>query len=253
MHIGKSLHHSIFSLLYFNVRSLLPKIDEFRIICSVSKLDVVCITESWLDSTIDDCEISIQGYSVFRLDRSRHGGGVLIYVKSLFTCSILFKGTTEFECIVINIACSVNPSLGSDVSICLFYRPPGSVYSLLDTLFDTLCNIFVSLASKFFLIGDFNIDFLTPSFLYHKLLSIVTSFNLTQVVKDPTRVCNSCSTLIDLIFVSPSVNIDLCSTIPPLLNSDHFGVHLRVPMKYIKKRPKPIVRKIWRYTLADFD
>ena len=175
-------------LYYFNVRSLLPKIDELRIVCSVSKPDVVCITESWLDSTIDDCEISIQGYSAFRLDRSRHGDGVLIYVKSLFTCSILFKGTTE--CIVINVACFVNPSPGSDVSICLFYRPPSSAYSLLDTLFDTLCNIFVSLASNFYLIGDFNIDFFTPSFLYHKLLSIVTSFNLTQVVKVPTRVCS---------------------------------------------------------------
>ena len=113
-------------------------------------------------------------------------------------------GTAKFQCIVVTMSCFVNPSPGSDVSICLFYRPPGSAYSLLNTLFDILCNIFVSLASKFFLIDDFNIDFLTPSCsLYQKLLSIVTSFNLTQVVKDPTRVCNSSSTLIDLIFVSP--------------------------------------------------
>ena len=89
--------------------------------------------------------------------------------------------------------------------------------------------------------------------MYQKLLSIVTSFILTQVVKDPIRVCNSSSTLIDLIFVSPSVNVNLCSTIPPLLNSDHLGLHLCMSMKCLKKRSKSIVRKIWRYSQADFD
>ena len=103
--ISVSSCNSVFSLLYFNVRSLLPKIDELRIICSLSNPDIICIVEFWLDSTIDDCEISIQGYSVFCLDRSRHGGGVLIYVKSMFTCSVLFKGTAEFECIIIFVSC----------------------------------------------------------------------------------------------------------------------------------------------------
>ena len=108
------------------MHSLLPKIDEHRTTCSLSKPDIVCIAEYWLDDVIDDCEISIQGYSVFRLDHSRHGGGVLIYVKSMFTCSVLFKGTTEFECIVVTVSCLVDRSPGSDVSVCLFYRPPGS-------------------------------------------------------------------------------------------------------------------------------
>ena len=112
----------------------------------------------------------------------------------------------------------------------LVYRPHGSACSLLDTLFDTLCNIFGSLASKLATLTDF----LTPSCsLNHKLLSNVTS---TQVVKDPTRVCNSL-TFTDLIFVSNLVNVDLCSTIPPLLNSDHFGLHLCVS-KCQKKRSK---------------
>ena len=104
------------------------------------------------------------------------------------------------------------------VFVCSIGPPAPLNYSVLDTLFETLCNIFVSLASKVIPIGDFNIDYLIPSgSLYHKLLSIVTSFNLTQVVKDPTQVCNSSSTLIDLMFVSPSVIVDLCSTIPPPL------------------------------------
>ena len=75
----------VLSVLYFNVRSLLPKIDNLRLICAVVKPGIICVVESWLDSSIEDSEISIQGYQVVRLDRTRHGGGLVIYVNSLFT------------------------------------------------------------------------------------------------------------------------------------------------------------------------
>ena len=39
-------------ILYFNVRSLLPKLDDLRIICSLHSPDIVCITESWLDGSM---------------------------------------------------------------------------------------------------------------------------------------------------------------------------------------------------------
>ena len=71
--------------MYFNVRSLLPKIDNLRILCSVHSPDIICVVESWLDSDITDSEISIQGFSIIRLDRCRHGGGVLMYVKTVFS------------------------------------------------------------------------------------------------------------------------------------------------------------------------
>ena len=38
------------------------------------------IVESWLDDTVLDSEVSIQGYTPCRLDHSRHGGGVMIFV-----------------------------------------------------------------------------------------------------------------------------------------------------------------------------
>ena len=98
------------------------------------------VSQSWLDSTIDDCEISIQGYSALCFDRSRHGGGVLIYVKSLFTCSILFK-TTEFECTVINVACFINPSPGSDVFVCFIGLP--ALLTLCWTLYLIPCAIYL--------------------------------------------------------------------------------------------------------------
>ena len=58
---------SSLNVLYFNVRSLLAKLDELRILCSSFSPDIVCIVETWLDDNIDDTEVSIQGYHVYRL------------------------------------------------------------------------------------------------------------------------------------------------------------------------------------------
>ena len=213
------------NLLYFNVRSLLPKIDYLRIICSLYSPDIVCIVETWLDDSILDSEISIQGYSLCRLDRNRHGGGVLMYVKCVFTFSVIFKGTQDFECLILSIFS--NGSRSPDFTVVLFYRPPNSGHIPLDKLFTTLCNIFVTLSMNLYLLGDFNVDFFVPTTpLYHKLLSIVSSFNLTQVVSEPTRVSSCSSTLIDLIFVSSITFVQSCTTIPPLGNADHYGLLL---------------------------
>ena len=137
--------------------------------------------------------------------------------------------------------------------LALFYRPPGSNSSSLDTLFSTLCNFNPNIFVNACIVGDFNIDFLSPlNFLYNKLLSVMSSFNLTQVVSKPTRIVNDCSSLIDLAFVSVPGMVQSCETIPPLANSDHLGIHLIMPTKLKKNPLKPQLQKVWRYNLADF-
>ena len=139
------------------MHSLLPKIDNLRFLCVLHSPDIICIVETWLDDTILDSEVSIQGYNHYRLNRSRHGSGVLIFVKNMFTFSLLFKGTLNCECLVMSVTCC--SSISPDFTIALFYRPPSSGQESLDSLFSTLCNIFLLSSCKFYLVGDFNIDF----------------------------------------------------------------------------------------------
>ena len=81
----------------------------------------------------------------------------------------------------------------------------------------------------------------------------MSSFNLTQVISEPTRIVNDCSSLIDLAFVSIPGMVQSCKTIPPLGNSDHLGIHLTMTTKLKKNPLKPQLRKVWRYNLADFN
>ena len=241
-------------MLYFNVRSLLPKIDDLRTICALYSPDIVCIVETWLDNTVFNSEIAIQGYSIHRLDRSRHGGGLLIFVKSVYVCSMLFKGSVDFECMVMSVSCGKNNYCTSpDLTTALFYRPPNAGHAPLDSLFSTFCNLFTVCSCNLYLVGDFNIDFISKlSPLYHKLLSIVSSFNLTQVVTEPTRVTSSTMTLIDLIFVSSINSVKSCVTVSPLANADHFGLQLILSISSLRRLQKSVPRKLWRYSLADW-
>ena len=48
----------------FNVRSLLQKIEEFRLLLKTAQFDIFCINESWLDDSVISPEMDVIGYSV---------------------------------------------------------------------------------------------------------------------------------------------------------------------------------------------
>jgi len=48
---------------------------------------VVYLTETWLENSIVNVTVQLNGYAyLFRMDRKRHGGGVLAYVKNDISC-----------------------------------------------------------------------------------------------------------------------------------------------------------------------
>ena len=69
------------SFMHVNVNSIVAgsKLDEISALVSEFRLDIIAVTESWLDDSIESHEISLAGFQLpFRRDRNRHGGGVLI-------------------------------------------------------------------------------------------------------------------------------------------------------------------------------
>ena len=69
--------------------------------------------------------------------------------------------------------------------------------------------------------GDFNIDLQSCS--NSKWLNLIQLFDLTQFVKEPTRVTESSSTIIDHAYSSDSANITECF-VPSYAISDHFPI-----------------------------
>ena len=70
------------SLFFSNVMSLAPKIDIVNNVAIDANVDVVCITETWLQSHIPDSVVAINGYNLIRRDRrDAVHGGVCRYAK----------------------------------------------------------------------------------------------------------------------------------------------------------------------------
>ena len=60
------LHSKGLNFIHLNVRSLLPKLDELRILAANTKVAVIGVTESWLDASVTDSEIDIADYTIIR-------------------------------------------------------------------------------------------------------------------------------------------------------------------------------------------
>ena len=234
--------------MYYNARSLLPKLDELKCKVVTESPDVICIVETWLSSEILDNEIAISDYQIFRRDRDRHGGGVMIYVHSCLAVD-LHVCVPNIEFISISVSVS---KVAPKFCIALYYRPPSASVDCFDYLSRTLCNLNPSSFNKFILVGDFNVNFFcTHSHLYSNLMYSLTPFNLIQIVKFGTHINRSSVSLLDLIFVSAASFLYSCSALPPLGNSDHIGLQLLVQVKNLKRK-QGNQHILWNYNQGDF-
>ena len=58
------------------------KLNEISLLVSNHNLDVLTLSETWLDASICDAEVSLPGYNLLRQDRNCHGGGVAIFISA---------------------------------------------------------------------------------------------------------------------------------------------------------------------------
>ena len=72
-----------------NSRSLLHKLTQFQSLVFSSGISIVACTKTWLSSYVFDHGILSPSFTIFRKDRDRRGGGVLLAIKNFIPCSLL--------------------------------------------------------------------------------------------------------------------------------------------------------------------
>jgi hypothetical protein len=161
-------------------------------------LDIIGITETWLNENITDSEMLIDGYTLLRKDRNdnRRGGVAALYVKNEITST--YREEIMEQDFPEALFCSIN--CGNDTLIGVFYRPPNSSAKN-DTAMYSLINR-VS-ANSTVIMGDFNfpeLDWTNINSLEdtHPFMRCINKNFLSQVVDKPTREKN----VLDLILTS---------------------------------------------------
>ncbi|KAI5733146.1 hypothetical protein M8J76_008272 [Diaphorina citri] len=226
------------SIAHLNAHSIRPpgKFFELQNIVSGTGLSIICVTESWLDPSISDSEISIPGYRVVRNDRvGRRGGGVAVYLNNTFSYQVLassppqYSATAEF--LILEVV--VN---SSKILVATVYHPPrvGSLDDFVESL-----ELFLPNYQHTFTVGDFNVDLSTTSPASAQLRDRFSSLNLHILPTDTTHHTASSHTLLDLMVVGNERSV-LTHGKLPIGSSDHDLLYLAFNLYSSRPRPKLI-------------
>ena len=177
------------------MRSIKSKSDQVQHLLNDSNLDFLCLSETWLHKYSPSAVFSAPGYNIYRRDRlGSKVGGVLIYAKDIFNCKeIHVSNQNGLELICLDIPLSPQMSF----VLIVIYRPPLSnidFYEKLDNLLKQ-CNF----QKEVIIMGDLNINWEDKQ-NRKNLKRVMDGMDLTLLIHGPTKMTNSTSTHIDLVF-----------------------------------------------------
>ena len=209
-------------LIHLNCTSVMKNIDELRILHAKTQPDIFALSETHISDLIHDSELKISGYNIVRKDRDRHGGGVAAYIKTDLNY-VIREDLTEngLELLTVELQFSHMKNV-----ICIvWYRPPNSGVQVFEKFRNVLQKL-DDMNCDYVILGDINCNMQpeTRSWQTNKLLEIVDSFNLSQIIDTPTRVTKDTASILDLIITNRHEKIDK-SGVLPISMSDHYLVY----------------------------
>ena len=233
------------------------KLDEISIITQRNCIgpQLFCFTEHHLKKFEID-KLFLEDYilaSSFCRETSL-GGGVCILINQRLKYKAITLGSfcheKTFE------VCAVKLSLESQeiVVLCIYRAPSGDLvhfFLLLEQLLDHLLQPRVT----FIVCGDLNINLLSNSNEALKLLTLMSTYNLTQIVDFPTRIAKNSETLLDVLFIDTTIYVNV--QIKPFINglSDHDAQVLcltKLKLSFKQKAPRTQSRLINDMTINSF-
>jgi len=215
---------------YTNANSIINKMFEFRERVNTGSYEVAGAAETWSNESINDAELHIEGYNMYRKDRKRtRGGGLILYIKNTIRAAINEELTNcEFE---ESLWCNVELN-GQRLLVGLCYRSPTSTPVNDENLLTVMEKAVLQTKAQHILImGDFNypeIDYAHETVATRHTDQPTLFFNKTQElclyqhVTDVTRIRqNHTSHMLDYVFTDQENLIESVNCEVPLGKSDH--------------------------------
>lgn len=209
-----STNFQTLNIYYQNVRGLKTKLSTTFLLSQHTDFDVLCLTETFLDSSVMDTEIFDSNiFAVFRTDRSRlnslkkTGGGVLIAVRNMFPAAMIDLLHDDVEMISVKLKL---PSF--TVYLFSVYIPPSMSSEVYKKCSDNIASAIENCnpEDRFVVCGDFNLPEIDWMFCEEDnceipvspnsdkaddFLSSLSSLSLHQV----NNICNHMNRMLDLV------------------------------------------------------
>ena len=209
-------------------------------------IDILCLTETWLESDVSNTFIQIEGFNVYRKDRERKGGGTAIYVREEYASSqIMQNDGNEVDDLWVNIQVRKNRSfvVGS------LYRPPKASVQSIQYIEERFREA-ISLRKTLYILGDFNDD--QSKLKSNKMKPVLDRLGLHQLIKSATRITPDSQTVLDLL-ISNNPSSIVSTDVEPNSFSDHQEINCTINIKKEKKLPCKITCRTKRnYSAINF-
>ncbi|KAK3103380.1 hypothetical protein FSP39_018833 [Pinctada imbricata] len=215
-----------------NVCHVLPKLDEIKLMIKSScSVNILGLCETFLNESVHNDFLNIDGFVFERKDRDGgSGGGLLLYVCNDFN----FKRRYDLETQNIEtIWAEIMIPNSRSILLCSAYRPPSAPVAWVEAFATEVNNAVSCDDNEIILMGDFNIDLNKDPPSYWT--SALETFNLSQVINTNTRVTANSNTLIDHIYTNRPDNIQEVN-VPYITMSDHFPICITRRLPKINKK-----------------
>ena len=258
------------SLCHVNIQSLYlksenykrRKIDEIEsILVNDHSMDIICLSETWLNDTIPDTSVDIKGYKIHRHDRVGHRAcGAGMYVNLALPNRRAHElEYPDIDLLWVEIRVNLKKIL---VGAC--YRPPGQsaeeVTTFMSNLEDSIDLAFNAKPESIILMGDLN-DSCTiwdsdhkKSELGLKLYDYINNHDLHQLIRNPTHILPYfpfTANILDLLITdSPGYITNFNQDHLPPIGSHHQIIYAELKIQYL--RDKTYNREIWYYDRGDY-
>ena len=83
---------------HLNINSIQNKFEELIDMIKTLKAHIILISETNIDSTYPNEQFSLPGYSLYRNDRKKGGGGILALISTAIACRRL-KPDRYYQCL----------------------------------------------------------------------------------------------------------------------------------------------------------
>ena len=235
------------------------KLSQISAYLSVHKFDILCLSETFLDSSIldDDPRLAIDGYNLIRCDDPSNSrkGGVCIYFKD----HLPLVRRPDLTILDEYLVCELRAG-NKRLFFTVIYRSPSQTvdqFSVFKQKWEeTIVNInncspFISLY-----VGDFNArnsdwwanDIRNTQGI--EIADLATQYGLSQIIDKPTHILPNSASCNDLIFTcEPNFIVD-SSVHPSLFPRCHHQL-IYAKIKFKMYYPPTYTRRMWDFSRAD--
>ena len=244
-----TLFEQNFSVVHYNVQSLLAKVDQLQM--ELSHFDVIAFSETWLSPDIQDDKIMFQNYQKpFRKDRQDDAyGGVIIYVKNNIPC----KRRTDLEVDGVESVWLEIKLKNKTVLFATFHRAPNSTSEVQSKIESSLDLAYDADTFNIIITGDFNYNYLNTAG-QRKATSLFEPYGLVQLIDEPTHYTESSVSIIDLLLARNASSLLLCGVGDAFLDRNiRYHCPIYPIFNFDKHKQICYKRNIWQYDNGNYD